>query len=165
MKSGARKLELSSGKIPRLRQAGPKAFVKTHQDIFLAALAATCNVREACRQAGFTTTTVYDHRKRNARFRAAWAEAVKEAYGRLELMMLEKMMDGTLTTKTRADGSIETVHEYPLALALQLLRLHRANAAEAAIEHDPDDIDEVRDRIALRISRLRERMQAEAGRR
>lgn len=158
------RLELTGGKVPRLRKPGRKAFTKAKQDKFLAALAATCNVRAACRRARVSDTCVYEHRRKNAGFRAGFVEAVREAYGRLELMTLERMTNGTITTRTRADGSVETIHEYPNALALQLLRLHRATAAEAEQVHNPEDIEEVRERLAQRIERLRIRMQKEAGR-
>jgi hypothetical protein len=157
-------LELAGGKVPRLRKPARKAFTKAKQDRFLAALAATCNVSAACRSARVSDTCAYEHRRKNAAFRAGWAEAVREAYGRLELMTLERMMNGTVTTRTRADGSVDKTHEYPNAIALQLLRLHRATAAEAEQVHDAEDIEEVRERLAQRIERLRIRVQKEAGR-
>ena len=68
-----------------------------------------------------------------------------------------------MTTRTRADGSVDKTHEYSNAIALQLLRLHRAGAAEAAVEHDPVDMEEVRERIVKRIERLRARRDGPAG--
>jgi hypothetical protein len=156
-------LELAGGKVPRLRKPQRKSFGKARQERFLAALAATCNVRAACRTARVSNTCVYAHRRKNAAFRAGWAEAVREAYGRLELATLERMMNGTVTTRTRADGSVDRTHEYPNAIALQLLRLHRQSAAEAQAEHDSVDMDEVRERIALRIERLRKRMERDGA--
>src|SRR5687768_7423847 len=78
-------LVLSGGKVPRLRKPLRKQFGKAKQERFLAALAATCNVAAACRAARVSDTCVYKHRRNNAAFRAGWAEAVREAYGRLEL--------------------------------------------------------------------------------
>ena len=163
MARGGKELELTGGKVPRLRKPGRRAFTKAKQARFLTALAATCNVSAACRRARVSDTCVYEHRRKDAAFRAGWAEAVREAYGRLELMTLERMMNGTVTTRTRADGSVDKTHEYPNALALQLLRLHRQSAAEAQAEHDPVDMNEVRERIALRLERLRKRMEREAA--
>ena len=154
-------LALTGGKVKRLCKPRRKAFTKAKQERFLAALAATCNVAAACRAARVSDTCVYQRRKKDAAFRAGWAEAVRDAYGRLELAMLQRMMDGTVTTRTRADGMVDKTHEYPNAIALQLLRLHRQSAVEAQAEHDPVDIDEVRERIALRIERLRQRMERE----
>ena len=93
----------------------------------------------------------------HAAFRAAWAEALAEAYRNLELMMLERAMNGTVKTVTRADGSIDRTHEYPNAIALTLLRLHRdsAAAAEEEAEASEADVEELRARILRRIQRLR----------
>ena len=158
-----RKLELVGGKVPRMRKPDRRRFSAARQDKFLAALADTCNVVQACRIAGVATSTVYAKRERDAAFRARWSHALGEAYGRLELAMLERMMNGTVTTRTRADGSTETIHQYPNQVALQLLRLHRQSASEAQAVHVPEDIDEVRERIAQRLERLRLRMEREAG--
>jgi hypothetical protein len=163
MARGGTNLELAGGKVPRLRKAGRRAFTKAKQGRFLAALAATCNVSAACRRARVSDSCVYEHRRKDAAFRAGWVEAVREAYGRLELMTLERMMNGTVTTRTRADGSVDTTHEYPNALALQLLRLHRGTGSEPEQAPTAEDIDEVRERIAQRIDRLRIRMEKEAA--
>jgi hypothetical protein len=163
MAKGKEKLELRGGSRPRMTRAGRRSFTLARQERFLGALAATCNVAAACRSARVGRTTVDTHRRKNAAFRARWAEAVSDAYGRLELVMLERMMNGTVTTRTRADGSVDKVHQYPNAIALQLLRLHRAGAAEAAVEHDPVDIEEVRERLLRRIERLQARAAAAKG--
>jgi hypothetical protein len=155
------KLELTGGKVPRLRKATKNSFTPAKQEKFFSTLAATCNIEAACRAARVSSSTISRHRKRGAAFRARMAEAVREAYANLELMTLERMMNGTVRTITKADGSVETMHEYPNALALQLLRLHQKGAAEAQVEHDPQDIEEVRERLARRIERLRKRIERE----
>ena len=58
-------------------------------------------------------------------------------------------------------GSEERVREYPNAVALTLLRLHRETAAEATNEAEPTDIEEVRERLFNKLQRLRTRIQAE----
>lgn len=155
------RLELAAGKTLRMRKPGGPRFTAAKQDKFFAVLLATCNVEAARRAAKVSSSTVYRHRRGNAAFRARWAEVVREAYAQLELMMLERMMNGTVKTVTRADGSTERIHEYPNAIALTLLRLHRDTAVEAATEHEPEDIDEVRRRLADKLARLRRRMEAE----
>jgi len=161
-----------SDRIQLLRGAGGRPqlcrrrrpFTAARQEKFFATLAATCNVSRACRAAGIGRDCVYNYRRKSAAVRARWAEAVRESYARLELMMLERMIDGTVKTITRADGSVDTVHEYPNALALQLLRQHRETAAEAELEHEPEDVEEVRQRIADRLERLRAQLdKAKAG--
>lgn len=131
--------------------------------LFLATLAATCNVKRAIRAAGMKSDSVYKLRMRDAGFRAEWAAALREGYARLELMLLERAMNGTVKTVTRACGRIDRTHEYPNHVAFQLLKLHRDSAAEAEAEHDSADVDEVRDRLALKIEKLRRRLAKKAG--
>jgi len=141
-----------------------RRFDAARQETFFATLAATCNVVAACRRAGVLPSGVYRLRQKSAVFRTRWAAAVREGYARLELAMLERMMNGTVKTITRHDGSIETVHEYSNAVALSLLKVHREAAAEIATRHDPAEIEEARDRIATKIDRLRKRLEPqEAG--
>ncbi|HWT12837.1 MAG TPA: hypothetical protein VN231_08805 [Allosphingosinicella sp.] len=157
MTTGNRMLTTHRGR-PQLRKPRRGAFTKAKQERFFAELAATCNVTLSARKARIHRTTVYEHRLKSAEFRARWAAAVREAYAALELMMLERGMNGTVKTITRADGAVQRIHEYPNAMALQLLRMHRQTAAEAEEIHDPEDIEEVRARIAKKLERLRKRI-------
>jgi hypothetical protein len=165
MKENKTVLQRGLSRRPQLRQAprGRPRFTLAKQEIFFAELAATCNVSAAYRKAGVSHYCVYDHRRKSAAFRARWAEAVREAYARLELMMLDRAMNGTVKTRTRADGSVEKIHEYPNHIAMQLLRLHRATAAEAEEVHDSELIEEARDRLANRLERLRRRIEGETA--
>lgn len=159
-----KELVLVHDKRPLLRKPKRNSFTAAKQDKFFAELAATCNVNAACRKARVSKPTVYRHRRMSAEFRARWREAVSESYAALELMMLERAMNGTVRTVTGADGSVEKkVHDYPNAVALTLLRMHRDTVAEAEAEHDRDDVDEVRERIARRIARLRARIEKQAS--
>lgn len=159
-------MELRRGKGRRRqlqRSDKRRRFTKAKQDRFFEVLTATCNVTAAYKAAGVGHYCVYDHRKKYAAFRARWAEAVRKSYARLELMMIERMMNGTVKTVTRADGSVQTIHQYSDAIALQLLRLHRQTAAEAAIEHEPEEVEEVRARIADKLERLKARLERDAA--
>lgn len=159
----AKEMVLVRDKRPLLRKPKRNSFTAARQDRFFAELAATCNVNAACRKARVSKPTVYRHRRSSAAFRTRWREAVGEAYAALELMMLDRAMNGTVRTVTAADGSVEkTIHEYPNAVALTLLRMHRDTVAEAEAEPDQDDVDEVRERIARRIARLRARIGKDA---
>ncbi|HEV2568687.1 hypothetical protein [Sphingomonas sp.] len=149
---------LIGGKQPRVAAARASAFCAKKQDRFFAELAATCNVTLSCRRARVASATVYKHKASDAAFRARWAEAIGAAYQNLELMMLDRAMNGTVKTVTKADGSTDRTHEYPNAIALTLLRLHRDNAAEAEPEVSEEDAEEIRARIMRRIGRLRDQM-------
>lgn len=127
---------------------------------FLDHLAATCNVAASARKVRMGEGGVYALRRRCAEFRAGWALALAEGYARLELMLLERAMNGTVKTVTRANGAVETTHEYPNALALSLLSRHRASVAEAEAEHDEEELEEVRRRILRKLEAVRKRAAA-----
>lgn len=91
-------------------------------------LGATCNVAMSARKAGFSQSWAYRLRKRDAAFRAGWAEAVREGYAKLELVLLERAMKGTPRPIFRRDGSERIIREYSTALAVALLKRH-ADAA------------------------------------
>lgn len=149
---------LTGGRQPQVKSADARTFDADKQARFFAELAATCNVTLSARRAKVSPATLYSHRMNDAAFRARWAAALAEAYRNLELMMLERTMKGTVKTVTKADGSIDKTHEFPNAIALTLLRLHRDGAAEAESEPTEEDAEELRARIARRIDRLRDRM-------
>ncbi len=125
-------------------------------DIFLATLADTCNICRSARAAGFSQSWAYRLRKRDAAFRASWAEAVREGYAKLELVLLERAMKGTPRPIMRRDGSERIIREYSTQLAVALLRRHGEMAAEASYQHDADDMREVRERIIEKLERLRQ---------
>lgn len=145
----------------RMTKPSATAFTPAKQRRFFEALRASCNVVRSSEAAGISARTVYRHRKARAAFRAQWAETLREAYADLELAMLERTLNGTTRTITR-DGAVkEIVHEYPNAVAMTLLKLHRDTVVEAGTEPGPAEVAELRERIARKIERLRERQARE----
>ncbi|MCY7339583.1 MAG: hypothetical protein LH465_06480 [Sphingomonas bacterium] len=57
---------------------------------FLAALAATCNVKAACAEVGLAHSSAYAHRKRWRGFAEAWDAAIKLGYVRIEAALIER---------------------------------------------------------------------------
>ena len=74
--SNRRRLQIARA---RAHQFSPKV-----ERRFLAALAATCNVKAAMAQVGMSKGAAYSHRKRWPAFARKWDEAVWMAYDRLE---------------------------------------------------------------------------------
>ena len=130
---------------------------------FLAALAETCNVREASRKSGVPITVAYDRRKKDAAFRAGWLEAIGTAYQRLELVLLDRAFNGIEKVIPRRDGSEELMREYSNQIVLQLLNMHRDTAAEANAELAGQDMEEMRDRLVAKLLRLKKRIEAETA--
>jgi hypothetical protein len=57
----------------------------------------------------------------------------------------------------RRDGSEERMLEYSNQLGLTLLKMHRDTAVEAATEFQPDQIEELRERLFNKLRRLKQR--------
>jgi hypothetical protein len=74
--------------------------------------------------------------------------------------MLDRSLNGSEKIVTRKDGSEERIREYPNAVAMTLLRLHRETAEEATREADPADVEELRERLFNKLERLRKREEA-----
>ena len=157
MERKAKALVLTGRTELRMTKSIRTAFTPAKQRRFFEALRATCNVLRSCEMADVSTPTAYRYRKLSAAFRAQWAETLREAYADLELAMLERTLNGTVKTVTREGAVKETVHDYPNAVALTRLRLHRDAAAEASVDQDPIDVAELREKIARKLERLRER--------
>jgi hypothetical protein len=157
-------MTLVAARVPQLRKAAKRDWSKAKAVSFLAALAETCNVREACRKSKVPLTVAYRRRKMDAGFRAAWVEAVGIAYSRLELQLLERAFNGTEKVILRKDGSEERMREYSNQLGLTLLKMHRDTVVESDGEFPPDDIAEIRARIVRKLQRLKKRdEEQEAG--
>ena len=154
---------LVGGGTPQVRTASKRDWSAKKTETFLSALAETCNVKLAAGEAGVCVSTAYRRRKLDAGFRGAWMEAIGAAYQRLEMVLLERAFVGTEKMVRRKDGSEERMVEYPNQLALTLLKMHRDTAAEATAEIDPDDVEDVRERVLAKLERLREREAATAS--
>jgi hypothetical protein len=148
---------------PQMKQKGPRDWSKARSAEFLSVLAETCNVSEACRQSGIVLSTAYRRRKTDAKFRSGWREAIGIAFSRLELVLLERAFVGTEKLIKRRDGSEERMTEYSNQLGLTLLKMHRDTAVEAAPENEPDNIEEIRERLFNKLERLCKRETARSG--
>ena len=157
------KLVLVGTSKPKMRKAAVRDWSKAKAREFLSALADTCNVSEACRVSGVPMTVAYRQRKADAAFRAGWLEAIGVAYQRLELVLLDRAFNGTEKVVKRRDGTEERMLEYSNQLGLTLLKMHRDTAIEAAPENEPDNIEEIRERLFNKLERLRKREEARDG--
>lgn len=159
--SAAKELVLRAGANPKVEKANKRDWTKDKEEIYVNALAETCNFTAAASAAGVSTSSAWRRRKTNAAFRASCREAVAAGYQSLELALLDRALNGSEKIVIRKDGSEERVREYPNAVALTLLRLHRETADEVVNEAEQTDIEEVRERLFNKLQRLRKRIQAE----
>lgn len=153
-------LVLRGGGSPKMEKAGKRDWSKAKEEVYVNTLAETCNFTRAAEAAGVSTSSAWRRRKTDAAFRASCREAVAAGYQRLELALLDRALNGSEKIVTRKDGSEERVREYPNAVALTLLRLHRETAAEVENEPEHTDIEEVRERLFSKLQRLRTRIEA-----
>lgn len=159
----ARKKELvpvvRSGGRPRMQAASRRNWTKEKEKSFLEVLAETCNVTRACEAVNIGTPSAYRRRKRNAAFRSAWNEAISSAYQRLELVLIERTLNGTEKIMTRHDGSEDRMREYPNNLGMALLKMHRSSAESVQRPAASDNGDEARERLMQKLLRLKKRRQ------
>ena len=146
---------------PKVRKPRRNEWTRAKERTFFTALAETCNVKLAAEIAGMSVAGAYWRRKRDAAFRAGWAEAIGAAYQRLELVMLDRALNGTEKIVVRKDGSEERMREYPNQIAMHLLKMHRDSAMQAIEEPDEADVADVRARLVEKLERLRRRFEAE----
>lgn len=140
----------------RLRKASPKAWTKAKEKAFLTVLAETCNVKLAAQESGVSPQHAYARRKSHAAFRAGWIEAIGIAYGRLELILLDRALNGTEKIVRRRDGSEERMVDYSNQVALTLLKMHRETAIEADFEPPSEEIEDLRKKISTKLDRLKQ---------
>ena len=155
--------QMVEGKVRvKVRRASPQSWTKAKTAMFLATLADTCNVVRAAKSAGVSTNYAYRRRKEDAAFRAGWAAAVAEGYAKLELVLLDRALNGKIKLVRGRDGKDARIREYSDTLALTLLKRHQESAAEADYEQDADEVAEARERIIAKLARLKERVAGDA---
>ena len=130
---------------------------------FLAELAATANVQASIRAIGMSESAVYRLRQRSPEFRAQWLAALREGYARLELMVLERAMNGTQKPIVHAGQIVGQVTEYSDRLALTLLTAHREAVMGEGAAKAASEPAEVRQRILDKLAEMNARMARNDG--
>ena len=155
--------EVGGRKRLQRRRARSLAIKPEQVEIFFAALADTCNVKRSARVAGFSSDWAYRRRRVDAAFRNGWAEAVREGYAKLELVLLERAMTGTPKLVRFSRGDDRIMREYSTALSVALLKRHADTADAAQYEPSEDELTEVRERILEKLEGLRRRRTGKAA--
>lgn len=134
------------------------------ETIFLDELAASANVRGAAAAAGFSTTALYQRRRRCAGFAAAWAAALDQGYARVEALLLET---AAASLSGMAFDGERAMPAMTVAEAMNLLKLHRAAVKGGPAQRydaraKPVDMEAVRASILRKIAAI-ERADARRG--
>ncbi len=123
---------------------------------FLAMLAETSNVSRSALAAGVTVSHAYKTRRNDANFRRAWHQALCEGYDLLELEVLGRLREGSVTCP---EGG-----RFDFGSALRILAAHRGTVASARAVQADDDEEAVFAAIDAKIDALRRgRDQAPSG--
>src|SRR5215218_9726822 len=140
-------------------KSSPKRRARRKQDItdeqietFFATLADTCNVMRSAKAAGFSANWAYRKRKIDAGFRAGWARAVAEGYAKLELVLLDRAMNG-IVKRVPSGGTEKRIREYPNQLAMALLKRHSDMAGSIDNILSEEEAEEVRERILAKLAK------------
>ncbi len=101
------------------------------REAFLSHFAANCNVVAAAAAAAVPITTLYDWRREDADFAAAWNDALAMGYAMLEARLVAHALAGVRGETLESAGSGE-VAPVSVDLALKLMGMHRHHAARRA---------------------------------
>lgn len=145
----------------KMLRASGQIITQEQIDIFFLTLADSCNVVRSAKAAGFSANWAYRKRKSDAAFRNGWAQAVREGYAKLELVLLERAMTGTPKLVRTSKGGDRIMREYSTSLAVALLKRHADTADAAQYQPSDDELTEVRDRILEKLEGLKQRGQSE----
>ena len=143
----------------QLREASPQTITDEQIEIFFSELAETCNVVRSAKAAGFTANWAYRKRKMDAGFRAGWARAIAEGYAKLELVLLDRAMNGTIK-RVPSGGSEKRIREYPNQLAMALLKRHSDMAGSIDNMLSEEEAEEVRERILAKLAKKQDERRA-----
>lgn len=144
----------------RLEPAVRLRWTAERQSRFLTELAATANVSASARAVGMSEASVYRLRRRSAAFCEAWIVALREGYDRLEMMLLDRAMNGVVKPVWHGGKQVGSITEYSDRLALTLIAAHRAavRGGSAVMVEEPGT---VRARIEVKLAEMNLRLGGE----
>ena len=151
----------SSGKgTLQLQLEKPCTFTGEKQEVFLAGLRATCNVRGAAKLAGVSAHGAYTRYHADAALREKWNAALVEGRVHLEMALMgagRTVFEGTDEELARACPPVETpaITGMDARAAMQLLRLHTPGARRRGQWVKPADAETTRREILAKVAAIR----------
>jgi hypothetical protein len=146
-----------------VRKASGKRWSKAAERAFLTHLSSTGNVQASARAADFSTNALYNRRKADPAFAAAWKSALADGYAVLEAELLRRAIEGIEKPVYRGDVAIGSVRNYPDAMAMRLLLAHRAETAaeRTALAAQVRDDGASREQFRAMLKDIRDRLLAD----
>lgn len=110
-------------------------FSRERKEVFLAHFAATCDATASAAVAGICESSVYEHRRSDPAFAAAWADALEQGYARLEAEAVAQRIKAMEALKVRLGKKVAAATDVDAAAeferVMQLLREHKRGLAGA----------------------------------
>ena len=152
---GGRRVQVARA---RLRQWTPRTEAR-----FLAALAACCNVRAACRVVGMTPPAAYHHYNRWPDFEKRWNDALEEGYLRLEMALIESAGRAFRPVDYPPDVPIEpmSVDQAMILLHQHQARVHKIGKPQGRAFRLPRTSEDVFESITHKLDRMEAKIRAE----
>ena len=150
-------LVIDGGSSPKRRRPRKQEISAAQLDTFFETLSDSCNIVLSARAAGFSANWAYRRRQTDAQFRNRWASAVREGYAKLELVLLERALNGTEKVVRAPGGGDMIIREYSNTLAIALLRRHAETVDGIDGLEEEGASDALRAKIIEQLDRLRER--------
>ncbi|HEX8481083.1 MAG TPA: hypothetical protein VF650_04190 [Allosphingosinicella sp.] len=149
---------------PQVRKKHERALTAAEIGGFLTILGETCNVSLAAREIGRSARLFYDLRRREAGFRCAWEEVLREGYELLEMEMIHRARFGIIKDVFHHGKKTGTTRVINEAMALRLLSLHRRSLERlrSADSGGRRDAKEIFDELAARLAEIKEEEAAKA---
>jgi len=143
------------GRHIQIARARPRQWTPRTEARFLATLAATCNVKAACAEAGLSVPSVYLHRQRWPRFAEQWREAVETGYARIEIGLVETGGNMFCAPEVEPDAPMPPM---TVEQAIHILHMHknevRGIGKKPGRWFRPRSLDEVKESILKKLAAM-----------
>ena len=139
----------------QIKKTKANGWTKARRNAFLTELAMSCNVRRAHVAAEMAQGSAYRLRRRDPLFAKQWQDALELGYERLELALVRRALEAV--DELTVDEDREPVEKMPVALAITLLRQHRASVERGAAigrRSQPREVATQEDTDAVLIKRI-----------
>jgi hypothetical protein len=150
-----------TAKAEKARRKTKPPSIAVRKACFIDILRRTANVSRAAREAGLSSSTVYEHRARYPSFAAAWDAAIAEALDELEDALIARAKHGVEKPVYFRGQQIGSVRTYSDALGMFMLKARRPEIyarLQTAAAPDPDSMteEEAKAEVMRRLDRLAE---------
>ena len=121
----ARGASATTGPRAQVRRVRRDGWTPARKAKFVEVLAETANVTLAAENAGVSKISADRLRHKSAPIEQAWQEALKIGIAQLEMMVLERALNGTEKDIPLRNGKVKTVRVFSERMIIHLLKAHK----------------------------------------